>query len=111
MLCVTCGTKMHLVQVAQDDTMMVKGFERHTLECSGCREVECRLVFHQTSKSPTRRNVQIVHDPSNEAAYSAKDTRSGMFVMRHQDRERLRQLCEWIGWCVVDGAVSSASAP
>jgi hypothetical protein len=28
--------------------------------------------------------------------------------MRHRDRECLRELCEWIGWRVVDGAVSNA---
>jgi hypothetical protein len=99
---------MHLVQVVEDDTKMVTGYEHHTLECSGCREIERRLVFNQSRKSRTRRNVQVVHDPSYEAAYSAKDTTSSMVVMRHRDRECLRELCEWIGWRVVDGAVSNA---
>jgi hypothetical protein len=108
MRCVGCGTEMHLVQVVEDDTKMVTGYEHHRLECSGCREIEHRLVFNQSRKSRTRRNVQVVHDPSYEAAYSAKDTTSGTVVMRHRDRECLRELCEWIGWRVVDGAVSNA---
>jgi hypothetical protein len=32
----------------------------------------------------------------------AKDTNSGLVVMRNQDRERLRELCNWIGWRVVN---------
>jgi hypothetical protein len=86
MRCVTCGTEMHLVQVVEDDTKMVTGYEHHTLECSGCCEIERRLVFNQSRKSRTRRNVQVVHDPSYEAAYSAKDTTSSMVVMRHRRR-------------------------
>ena len=34
--------------------------------------------------------------------------RPGMVVMRHQDRECLRELCEWIGWRVVEGVASKA---
>ena len=29
-----------------------------------------------------------------------------MIVMFHKDRERLRELSEWMGWRVVDGAAS-----
>jgi hypothetical protein len=32
-----------------------------------------------------------------------------MVVMLHQDRNRLRELCEWVVWRVVDGAASSAA--
>jgi len=31
-----------------------------------------------------------------------------MIVMFHKDRERLRELSEWMGWRVVDGAASSS---
>jgi hypothetical protein len=34
------------------------------------------------------------------AAYAAKDTKSGQVVMRNQDRDRLWELCNWIGWRV-----------
>ena len=31
-----------------------------------------------------------------------------MIVMFHKDRERLRELSEWMGWRVVDGAASNS---
>jgi len=34
---------MHVVQVVPDDTLMVPGYERHTLQCSGCNDIERRL--------------------------------------------------------------------
>jgi hypothetical protein len=45
MRCLACGAEMRVVEVAADDTMMVTGYEHHTLQCSGCDEVERRLVF------------------------------------------------------------------
>ncbi|SRR6266508_3467429 len=74
------------------------------VSCARKGDLMIRLIF--TSKAPVRRNVQIVHDPDREPAYAAQDTKSGMIVMRQQDRERLRSLCEWIGWRVVDGTVA-----
>jgi len=99
---------MHLVEVAQDNTKMVRGYEHHVFVCSGCGEVERRLVFNKTEKPATGRNVKIICDHSPEAVFSAKDTASGMVVMRHQNRQRLQELCEWIGWRVVDGAPSGS---
>ena len=101
MRCVMCGAGMHLVEITRDDTMMVSGYEHHTLKCAECGELERRVVFSRARRSG--RNVQIVHDPRH-AAYSAKDTRTGMIVMRDPDSARLRELCDWIGWHVVEGA-------
>jgi hypothetical protein len=92
MRCVTCGTEMHLVEVAQDNTKMVRGYEHHVFVCSGCGEVERRLVFNKTENPATGRNVKIVYDHGPEAVFSANDTMSGMVVMRHQDRQRLQEL-------------------
>ena len=108
MRCLGCGDEMRLVEAAQDTTMGATGYERHKFECSGCREIEHRVV--STDNAPIRRHVQIVHDPDHEPAYAAKDTKSGMVVMRQEDRERLRSLCDWIGWRVVDGTADSAAA-
>lgn len=36
---------MLLMQTVQDDTMAVAGFEHRTFMCSGCHDVESRLVF------------------------------------------------------------------
>jgi hypothetical protein len=51
-------------------------------------------------RARTSRMVQIQYDPK-ETAYVARDSESGLIVMRHQDREHLRDVCEWIGWRVV----------
>jgi hypothetical protein len=56
------------------------------------------------------RVVQIRHDPSYEAPYAAKDTRSGLVMMRNKDSARLRAMCERLGWQVIeDGTAASDS--
>jgi hypothetical protein len=50
MRCLVCGAEMRLMQVVQDNTMMVPGYEHHTLQCSGCDEVERRFVFNRESE-------------------------------------------------------------
>ena len=45
MRCLVCGAEMRVVEVAADDTMRVSGYEYHTLQCSGCDDIERRLVF------------------------------------------------------------------
>jgi hypothetical protein len=45
MLCMARGAEMILMNVVQDDTMAVPGFEHHTFTCSECQDVEQRLVF------------------------------------------------------------------
>ena len=45
MRCMACGAEMMLMNVVQDDTMVVPGFEHHTFKCSECQDVEQRLVF------------------------------------------------------------------
>jgi hypothetical protein len=60
MRCLTCGAEMDLIEVVPDTTMMVAGYEHHTLQCSACSEVERRLVFSgrdallQPQKFPAR---------------------------------------------------------
>jgi hypothetical protein len=60
-------------------------------------------------RTPSR-VVQIFHDPHFDAAYAAKDTTSGLVVIRHQDSTRLRSMCERLGWRVADGEASSTDA-
>lgn len=56
-------------------------------------------------KVGTGRVVQIRHDPSYDAAYAAKDIKTGLVVLRHQDNARLRAMCDRLGWQVMeDGA-------
>jgi len=151
---------MQVVRVERDDTMMVPGYERQTLQCPACKEVERRLVFSgegasdqaEAVSAPSlvasllaeadkeldeseallrraiamvrgpargitlikrtapRRVIEIHHDPSDEAAYAAKDVQSGLVVLRHRDIARLRAMCDRLGWEMVDVNAASASA-
>jgi len=38
---------MILIKVVEDETMMVRGFERHTYMCSACADIERRFVFNK----------------------------------------------------------------
>jgi hypothetical protein len=51
MLCILCGAEMRLAKVEPDDTMMVAGYEHQTWACTGCDEVERRLMFTR-AKTP-----------------------------------------------------------
>jgi hypothetical protein len=100
MRCIDCGAGMPLVAVCGDRTR-VPGFEHHTFECSSCGAIERRLVFIRTKNLPTGRIVRIDRDES-ERTYSAKDCKSGQIVLLNRDRQRLWELCNWMGWRVSD---------
>jgi hypothetical protein len=56
MRCLGCGAEMILLKVVPDTNMMVTGYEHHTLQCSGCYEVEQRLIFSQRNESSEGEN-------------------------------------------------------
>jgi hypothetical protein len=62
----------------------------------------------RAERSPTSRIVVQIHYDPQKAKFVAKDTKSGLSVLRHQDSARLRAMCDRMGWQVVDGAVTSA---
>jgi hypothetical protein len=62
----------------------------------------------RAERSPTSRVVVQIHYDPEKAKYVAKDTKSGLRVLRHQDSARLRAMCDRMGWQVVDGAVNNA---
>jgi len=72
MRCMVCGAEMRVMQVVPDDTMMVPGYEHHTLQCTGCNDVERRLVFSrerawraaQGEAAPTIA-PDVEHDPQD----------------------------------------------
>ena len=66
MLCIACGAEMRLMQVVQDNTMMVPGYEHHTWQCSGCNEIERRLAFTR-EKTPIE-NVPPAPAPADRVA-------------------------------------------
>jgi hypothetical protein len=51
--------------------------------------------------------VQILHDPQ-KAKYVAKDTSSGLRILRHQDSAWLRAMCDRMGWQVIEERLASA---
>ena len=51
MRCLACGADMNLIDVVQDETIAVPGFEHHTFTCSGCGDVERRLAFRAVGEN------------------------------------------------------------
>jgi hypothetical protein len=107
MRCLACGGELHLVRVVEDEAKLATGYEQQTFECSSCHGVERRPAFNE-SKKPIRRLVEIVRHPAYEGSFAAQDTKSGVIILVHQDRERLRELCEWMGWRVVVASARSS---
>ena len=62
MLCLACGAEMRLMQAIPDTTMMVTGYEHHTLQCTACNEIERRLVFVR-QKTPVANVPMPTHPP------------------------------------------------
>jgi hypothetical protein len=62
MRCLMCDADMILIKAVSDDSIAVPGFERHTLQCSSCGDVEQRLVF--SSKTTSGRAADV---PPHEA--------------------------------------------
>jgi hypothetical protein len=56
---------MRLMQAVPDTTMMVTGYEHHTLQCTGCNDIERRLVFIR-EKTPIANVPMPVHLPAAE---------------------------------------------
>ena len=73
---------------------MVRGSTRW---CQPTRSLADRMP----GRSLSSRVVHIRHDPG-DATYVATDAKSGLCVLRHRDRARLRAMCDRIGWQVVE---------
>ena len=56
MRCIACGENMILFSSVPDIAMIVPGYERQTLQCSGCGESEHRLIFNPV-RSPRTREI------------------------------------------------------
>jgi len=59
------------------------------------------LTDHKSGRSRASREVQIQQDPA-DLSYVARDTKSGVSVLRHSDQARLRAMCDRIGWQVIE---------
>lgn len=63
MRCLTCGAEMVLMNVVRDETMAVAGFEHHTFMCSGCKDIERRLVFNKQSEDDLAPETIVQREP------------------------------------------------
>jgi hypothetical protein len=75
MRCLLCDAEMILMNVVQDDTMLVAGFEHRTFMCSSCHDVERRLVFVGAAEAiPVPATPSIAGDQSDSGPVPPPDT-------------------------------------
>lgn len=70
--------------------------------------VHSRSANGLTDDKQSTQRIVAIHQAPQENCFIAKDTRSGLIVLRHPDGERLRAICERIGWQLVDAGVAGA---
>jgi hypothetical protein len=68
-----CGGEMILMNVVQDDTMAVPGFEHHTFLCSECQDVERRLVFMKHGREGDTEPMPVQAAPPIVPASTVQD--------------------------------------
>jgi hypothetical protein len=92
MRCMACGAVMHLIEVQPAESSMGPGFEQNKYQCSGCKDVEQRLVFN--SPNAGRREPVDVHPAA--ASSVAPD---GQGEQAETDQALLRNAWERLrGW-------------
>src|SRR6516225_6955174 len=91
MLCLACGAEMRLVEVVEDTTMLVSGYEHQTWQCSGCSAVEQRMTFTGKKRRTHQAPLGPVHMGSVEPAQTAAVDTSRM------TRECQVRFCERLG--------------
>ena len=82
MRCISCGAEMDVVRVDRDDTMLVPGYERETLQCSTCKEVEQRLVFGGENGSRPTESVTAPSLVTSILADADKDLEESEALLR-----------------------------
>jgi hypothetical protein len=90
MRCLACGAEMQLVQVVQDTTMLVSGYEHHMWQCSECDEVERRFVFTR-EKTPA---ADVPVEPTHPDMPAAKLQTSAWEQALEKVRSRQTELNE-----------------
>lgn len=86
---------------------MVRGSTRSSQRETGVTDAESRPELRGSMRaegSSTSRVVVQIHYDAHKAKYAAKDSRSGLNVLRHEDRARLRAMCDRMGWHAVETA-------
>jgi hypothetical protein len=70
MRCFVCNAEMTLMNVVEDGTMPVHGFEWRTFMCSACGDVERRLVFTKHAEEAEPAPVQVTLPIADEKTVS-----------------------------------------
>jgi hypothetical protein len=60
------------------------------------------VVARELEPRPRKPVVVEIHYDAVKARYAAKDCRTGLLILRHEDRARLKGMCERMGWQVLD---------
>jgi len=71
MLCLACGEEMRLVQVTNDTTMLVSGYEHHMWQCSACSTLEQRMTFSRQKKSTQTELLEPIQSVSASPTQAA----------------------------------------
>jgi hypothetical protein len=72
---------MILINVAQDDTMAVPGFEHQTFRCSECQDVERRFVFTKQGRNGDTEPMPEQAAPPAVPASTAQDEHGDLSVV------------------------------
>jgi hypothetical protein len=77
-----------------------------TIQTSSIVTDEKSPTVVRTRSMPAERKSPVIvvqiHYDAHKAKYVAKDTRSSLGVLQHQDNARLRAMCDRLGWQIVE---------
>ena len=73
MRCMACDAEMILMNVVQNKTMAIAGFEHHTFMCSECHDTERRLVFIKRGRESDAEPMPLHTAPSIAPASTVQD--------------------------------------
>ena len=87
MLCLACGAEMRLVEVVEDTTMLVSGYEHQTWQCSGCDSVEQRTTFIR--KKPLDEKLRNLMERATALKEAVAESKRRAQFNRNWDKLRL----------------------
>ena len=64
MRCLGCGTEMVLIDVVENKSLMVRGFQHQTFKCPKCHETDQRVAFNKLAAPPIA--PSIVEPPGDD---------------------------------------------
>jgi hypothetical protein len=77
-----CGAEMVLINVAEDLTKPILGFERETYMCSACGDTEQRTAFNKQAREKREAEIATVLNPPPIAPIEKVDDQPHHFLKR-----------------------------